>query len=518
MKNQTEVSRRLTLINAISNYGEYAIAIFVGIFLQAYLIRILGKDEYSLWPLISTCISFVGLIPIGIGAGASRFLAHALGNNNLEKAEQITTSLFYALLVATVVYATVVILLSIHFEQIFDIPAGTGGIGPWAMLLTGLSGAVAMPFGVFKGGLRAAQKFVALNSVQIITLILKLVLIVLIFTIHTPTLIWIGSVYLILEITNGIAIFLITKQLVPWNRVRLQSFNWMILWEVNNFSLLVLVSNASCLLYWKLDNIIINKFLDPVLLTGYSVVANFVLYSYRFTSLGASVLWPAATILYAKKDIARIRRLLFRCNRTVVPIAISALSFLMIYGPELLEIYVGPQYRKYAVLFLILGGGCIFSVTQNAAGMVPHAFGRLTLVTIISCIVAVANVILSIFFVVVLKWGLYGVAAGTAIVTIIHKTGFWPWYASNLLRMSWWKYLYESYLVPVGNCLPIVSVMLYLRLLGFGKGLIELVSIIIIGGIVEALYMLQWGLDKKDRKSIKTYLAKFAPALQCIVN
>ncbi len=90
-------------------------------------------------------IGFVGLIPIAVGSGAGRFLAHALGRKDLKEIEQITTSLFAALLVAAVVYTVAIVLLSIYFEWIFDIPEGAEGIGPWAMLLVGLSGMVALP-------------------------------------------------------------------------------------------------------------------------------------------------------------------------------------------------------------------------------------------------------------------------------------------------------------------------------------------------------------------------------------
>ena len=52
----TEINRKKIVINAISNYINYAIAILVGIFLQAFIIRKLGKHEYAIWPLILTCL------------------------------------------------------------------------------------------------------------------------------------------------------------------------------------------------------------------------------------------------------------------------------------------------------------------------------------------------------------------------------------------------------------------------------------------------------------------------------
>ncbi|MEW5802931.1 MAG: hypothetical protein AB1847_12600 [bacterium] len=517
-KSQTEVNRRLVVTNSISNYGQYAIAILVGIFLQSYMIRALGKNEYALWPLINTCIGFVALIPVSIGSGTARFLAHALGEADLKKVEQITTSSFCALLVTAAAYGIGVIFLSIYFERIFDIPTGAVGVGPWAMLLTGLSGMVSIPFSIFNGGLRAAQKFVILNTLQVVFQITRLILIISAFTFGTPSLIWVGGIYLFLELVNGVATLLVARQVIPWNKIRRESFSWDVLWEVNNFSLLVLVIQIAGLLYWKTDNIIINKLLDPSLLTGYSVVASFVIHCYQFTSLGTTVLRPTATILYAEKNVPRLRRLIYRTNRIIVPVTVSVLFFLIIYGPVILDVYIGPAYREYAVLFPLLAGGCIFSVTQSAAGTVPHAFGRLLLVSSISLISAVTNVLLSVFFVLVWKWGLIGVAAGTAIVTVIEKAVFWPWYTASLLEIPWHEYVYESYIVPLGNCLPIVFVMLGLRWIGFGKDLVELISVVVIGGSIEAAYLFAWGIDRSDRATIKVHLRRYWHSFYNIKN
>ena len=99
----TEVTRGRVLLNALANYGNQILAIFVGFFLQRYLIRELGKDQYALWPLANTCIMFLALIRTGIGAGSGRFLAHALAGRRLKEVEQITTSLFASMCAAAIV-------------------------------------------------------------------------------------------------------------------------------------------------------------------------------------------------------------------------------------------------------------------------------------------------------------------------------------------------------------------------------------------------------------------------------
>lgn len=503
------VNRRQTVINAVSNYGQYAVGIMVGLFLQAYLIRRLGADEYALWPLVQTCMGFAALIPIGIGTGAARFLSHALGRNNFEELEEITSSLFFALLAAALVYLLCIAVFSLYFEKIFDMPRGTAGIGPWVMLLTGLSGAVAIPFGVFNGGLRAGQKFVILNTIRVALLLMRLLLVVLLFSLCSPSLIWLGGVYLFLELLSGIAAFTAVKHAAPWNRVRWRSFRWSVMWKVNRFSLLVLVTHIAGLLYWKTDNIIINKLLDPDLLTGYSVVANFVLFSHQLAALGISVLIPASTLIYAQGDYSRLGRLLYRANRTVVPLAVSFQVFLIVFGKDVLAVYLGNAYIEYAVLFPLLAGGAVISVTQSAASIVPQAFGKLLPVSIISLITAIANVVLTIFFVVVLKWGLLGVAAGTATVLVVNKLLFWPWYTARLLKIPLSRYFRESCLVPWGNCLPVVCVMLCFYGLGIGESLGGLIGVIAVCALIHSTYMLCWGLDVRDRNSIKNKWARF---------
>ena len=501
-----KVSKKTIVVNAISNYGQQVVGILVGLFLQAYLIRRLGADEYALWPLVQTCMGFVALIPVGISAGAARFLSYALGQNNFEEVEEITSSLFFALLVAAVAYLVCIILFSLNFEKIFDIPQGAAGVGPWAMFLTGLSGAAAIPFGIFNGGLRAGQQFVIINAIRVALLLMRLLLVVLVFSLFAPSLIWIGGIYLVLELLSGMATFLTVRRVLPTSRVRWRSFRWPVLWKVNSFSLLVLVTNIAGLLYWKTDNIIINKFLDPSLLTGYSVVVNFVQYSKQIAVLGISVLIPVATLIYAQKDYSRIGRLVYRANRSVVPLAVSLQVFLIVFGRELLEVYLGGGYSEYAALFPILAVGSIIAVTQSAAGVVPQAFGKLLTVSLVSLTAAIANVALSLFFVVILEWGLFGVAAGTAIVLLISKTIFWPWYTARLLQMPWRKYVYESCLVPLGNCLPVVCFMLFFSWFGFGKSLSTLIFVVVSCAVVHTLYMVLWGLDPRDKIAIRKYL------------
>jgi O-antigen/teichoic acid export membrane protein len=508
LANATQVSRGRTVVNAMANFGHYAVAMVIGLFLQAFVIRSLGKTEYALWPLVSTAMAFVALIPAGIGSGTGRFIAHALGRQQPEEVEQITTSAFAGLCVATGLYVMGTILLSVFFERIFTIPPGVQGTGPWAMLLAGLSGAVRIPFSVYDAGLRATQRFVAINIIQAVFLCLRAGLIVLVFHVDQPRLVWLGAAALAIETCSGLASWLVARRVVPWQRVRWASFRWSTLRMVSGFSLWMLVIQVANLLYWQTDNIIINKLIDPVLVTGYSVVVNFVLQLFLVTSLGCGVLLSAATVLHAQKDLPRIARMIYRANRIMVPLGVPLLVFLMLFGREVLVLYLHKEeYGDFAILFPLFGIGAILSTTQTSGQVVPQACGKVALNSLVSLGMAAAHLVLGIILVARFGWGLLGIASATAVVWVLGMALFWPWYVATLLEVPLLSHYVKAVIVPLAHCLPAAAVLVAARLLWPEATLLTLACILGATFVLHAAYLLAYGLPAEDRSALWNMLS-----------
>jgi len=505
----TEVSRKRTVLNAVTNYGQYGIVVLVGLILQAFIIRSVGRNEYALWPMVNTSLDFVALIPLGIGAGASRFIAHALGRKDIDEARQIVSSLFSALVVTAIIYLIITSVIALYFESIFDIPEGAFGIGPLAMFLAGIAGAVRLPFTIFTGGLQALQKYPIINTITALTNITKLLIIVSIFTIFYPSLIWVAAAAIFLSLAEGIATLIALKKVTPWLKISMKFFRWDVLRKVNNFSLLLLILTISELLYWNTDYIFINKLLDPAFATGYAAVVSFILMTRQITSLGYSVMLPSATIMHAQNDQPRIGRLIFRFNRNVAPFAVSILVFLMIFGKETLTVYIGEQYADYGILFVILGVGMICSMIQNSSGVVPTAHGKMGTVASMAILSALLNVGLTMYFILKMGWGLKGVAAGSAISLVLYRLVFFPVYTARLLEMRWIKFIWNSLLIPLLNSLPFAFIVFAFYNIGFGKNLAELVVVFLTAGAVQTGYMFILGFDNKERDTIKEKLQSF---------
>jgi O-antigen/teichoic acid export membrane protein len=269
------------------------------------------------------------------------------------------------------------------------------------------------------------------------------------------------------------------------------------------------VGSVAGLLYWKTDSIVINKLLDPTLLTGYSVVINILMQAYMLASLGSNVLTPVATIMHAQKDMHRMARMIYRTNRVTVLMGVPAIAMLMTFGSEIIVLYLGnDEYANYGVLFPILGSAIILSLTQIAGRTIPQACGKNAVNNIMSILSAVANVGFSLYFVIVLKWGLIGVAAGTAVAAVFQQFIFWPCYIAWLLEIPWRRYFMESMVIPLAHCLPACVPLVVFRLFGIGSSLQGLIVIVIVTAVVHIGYTLAWGLYPQDRQAVIALLMK----------
>ena len=508
----TEVSRRRVVINAMSSYTRYGVALLVTLFLQAYIIRSVGRVEYSIWPLVTTVTGFAALIPLALGGGVNRYLAHAFARKSLVKVEEITTSVFVATLLAAFAYLAAVVGFSLSFERVFDIPAGAMGVGPWVMLLVGVAESFRIPVGVFQGGLDAAQKFVAINLREIALLLLYAIAIVVAFNVSSPALIWVAAAYAMVQLVGALMTWRIARRLLPWQRVRRGAFKWDTLRTVVSFGLWALLGAVAYLLYWRTGNVVINRLLDPVLVTGYSVVVGILLQGYALASLGSGVLFSAATVLHAKQDLERLARMIYRASRVTTALGTPAILFLAFFGRPIMTLYLGdPHYGDYGILFAVLGVAQIVQLTQVPSRTVPQAFGKNALNNLVSVLCAVVNVGMSLIFVLLLHWGLMGVAASAAIVIALYNACFWPWYSAHLLRVDWKQHLAKSTLLPLANCLPATAVLALFWALGVGSTVGGLLGVVAAVGVVHGVYMLTFGLLPQDREAVLARLRRLVP-------
>ena len=80
--------------NALFGLMEKGVSIITVLLLTPYFISILGDDNYGLWILILSVISWFNFVDMGFSATIQRKIAIAIENNNLNKINRFFGSVF----------------------------------------------------------------------------------------------------------------------------------------------------------------------------------------------------------------------------------------------------------------------------------------------------------------------------------------------------------------------------------------------------------------------------------------
>lgn len=502
------VSANRTTRNAVSNYAYYGLQAIVLLTLQAYIIRSLGKEHYSIWPVLRSCVNIAGLIQIGLGAGASRFVAVAIGHRDGREIERLVGTYLLATFIGATAFWVASSVAALNLEVLFNIPEPYLVEARWAMIVMGLSGAVQMVAGVFAGILTATQSFVKLNALRSTLLLVRASVILGSFAVFGADLVWVAVSHLVVSCVEALGCILLSRSVLPWLKVTFRRATWSTFREVNSFSLLTLVTAVAAKLYWDADNVLINKTLDPTLVAGYAIVTLVLLRCSTLTSLASNAVSTPLAVLYGQGQLKRIAQAIYRANRIAVPIGGFFIIFIMLFGEEFIEFYAGTEYREYAPLFSLIGVGFLVSATQNLPSRVPVVFGKVGLPAVMTLTFALLNVILTLIFVCWFQWGLMGVAGGTVVVQLLYRATFYPVFVAHLLDEPVMTFFWRTVVIPLAACLPVAGVLSVFRLLELGDTAIGLLFCGSLGAVVHLLFVVGVGVDSVDRIRVRDLVCR----------
>lgn len=183
------------------------------------------------------------------------------------------------------------------------------------------------------------------------------------------------------------------------------------------FSIPLILGNLFQQLYNTVDSIIVGNYIGSNALAAVGSGSSFINLLIGFcvgASAGAGVVISQA---YGAQDEERLHKAV----HTTIAIAIAAGLIVTIAGiflaPTVLNMMNTPiEVYKDAVVYLrVYFGGMLFSVVYNLAAGILNAVGNSRRSLIYLMIAAFSNIILDLFFVVVLKMGVVGVALATDI-------------------------------------------------------------------------------------------------------
>ncbi len=213
-------------------------------------------------------------------------------------------------------------------------------------------------------------------------------------------------------------------------------YSWKSTKDLGGFGANVLGTGVLGYLQYNADNILIGRYLSSFALGLYSVAYNVILIPLgRLFEPVGNTLFVAVSRIQNERE--RIAGLWIRAVRAISALIIPAILGLLVVAPDFVEVVFGAQWQGATPIIRILGVVTITGSLAAPANSILYALDRPGLVFRLTA----ANSLLAVgAFAIGLRWGVVGVAASYAVVTLpIYMTKVVI--ANRMVGISSWSFL-----------------------------------------------------------------------------
>lgn len=507
MSEKFEISKKMLMINSISGILYKVVNLSVLVWLQAYLLKKISTDEYSIYPVVMSITIFIFMIRLVFSSGTSRFAVNAYARGEFERVTQITSTMFVVVFCVGMVILALGLLFAFNIEKLLSIQPEMVFQARLMMAMMVVSFVTQLIFSPFEAGLYIKQKFVFQNMVLVMEGFLRIALLFLFLFGISTRVIWVvvaTEVSTLIGFTIRIAI---SRRLVPDLKFKVKQVNMNLSKELMSFGSWNLVGQIAYRIKMSADPIILNKFATPLDVTCFHLGSLFQKHIHQFIQIMTQPLVPVVTAMHATGDKVRLGNTFLRYGRYYTWTFLFFSVPLMIFRYEFIDLYVGEQFKLAGIVILLLLTESVLSLGAFMLYTIAVATGRMKELAIRNLIIQLSNLGLTLYLVWGLKMGAYGSALSTFITHMIGGPLFEIPLALNIAQIKFKRYFLET-VIP-GNIPAIITVGLLfgLRYIKSPASWLELIFFSAIGCFCYVL-VLFFFLQTNDKRDVAKMLTK----------
>jgi O-antigen/teichoic acid export membrane protein len=396
--------------NVTTRYLAIAIEMFIGLVMLPFNLHHLGKEAYGLWMLTGSVTIHFSVLDMGYGGALVKFMAQYRAHRDSRALNEIASTLFFVFAAVGVLAYAVALGLAFNLEHLFKIDAAQAETGKWILMIIGLNVALNFPFSVFGGVISGFQRYDANNLVAICSSLtvaaVNVAMLMLGFGL-VPLVMATTSVRLLTYFVYRLNAY----RIYPALRIRWALFHRERLREATGFSVYSSIIDWANKINYELDEIVIGAFMGSGPVAVWAVADRIISGTQRFTNQLNGVLFPVVVESDATNRTARLRMVLLEGTRLslamVTPIAVT----LIVLAEPLVRAWVGQKMIESATVIQILAFAVALRVGNATGTTILKGSGRVRYLAFVNIATGIVNLALSALL--IHRWGLVGVAAGT---------------------------------------------------------------------------------------------------------
>jgi membrane protein EpsK len=503
IKNQTQNSQFLS--NISSNVAVYFINLLLAMWMTPYLIGKLGVALFGLIPLANSVTSYLSLLTLSLNGAVGRFLSIDLQKgDHLSANRTFNTSLIGVLVIALVLLPFLAI-FSFLVPRIFSIPPGEASSAQLLFFFVFLSFLITQIGSGFSVSSWAKSRFDLRNRILIFSNVLRLVVIVSLFTWMKPSAWQVGLAILLTSLYIFGGDYRLWRKLTPELSVEPRQFDVSQVRNLFGMGGWLVVDQVGSLLLLNIELIVANTILGAEAAGIYGSLLLFSILLQGIAGTVSAVFTPTYVARYAEGDFEGIHKFSVRVVRLIGLAMGLPAGLLCSLGGPLLGLWLGDAFRPWGGLLVLLSFHLAVNLAIQPLFGIRTAYNKVKIPGIVTLLAGLLNVVMAVFL--TSRWGLYGLALNSAISLSLRNLIFTTLYSARIQKLPWHTYL--------AGLLPAILGTIVAGGLGYVFSLVvpspNWIELILITGSITAMYIMLaflFGLNAEEKGMMFQFLKR----------
>lgn len=402
----------------VLSYISLFLGNIISIIYTPIMLRLLGQNEYGLYQLVASVISYLGLLSFGFSSAYIRYYSKYKvkgEDNNIAKLNGIYLIVFTVISIISIICGGILIK---NIDILFGVKLSSTEIetARKLMILLIFNIALSFPFSIFNSFITANEQYLFQRVVQMVKIILNPFLVLPVLLMGYKS---IGLVVMTVTLNILIEIF---NAIYCWKKLKIKfifkGIEILLFKQILIFSSFIFIDMIVDQINWNIDKVLLGSYSGTAAVAVYGIATQLNSYYMSFSTTISTVFIPRVNQLIAKDasneeltDIfVKVGRIQFMC--------ISLILLGIVYlGKPFILFWAGEEYLSAFPILLLLIIPVSIPLIQNVGiaiqrGKNLHKFR--------SCVylgIAIINVLLSI--VLCKQYGRIGCAIGTAVSLLV---------------------------------------------------------------------------------------------------
>jgi O-antigen/teichoic acid export membrane protein len=450
----SKISGKSIAKSVLSNWAFLFVNVLVAFWMTPFVVRHLGDSAYGIWALVLQLTGYMGVVDVGLRSALVRFIARLSARKDHGALNRLLSStlIVYGLLAPTCI--GIGVLLSVYVLPHMQIGASSLLMAQITVVIAAGLVACDFLFATPHATLAGLSRWDLINAVWISMILIRTALIMVFlklgFGLVTLAIIQFATHFVGYSVEVGLIRVL---HLVPEFSFVLHKPDRREMQPVVEHSWYSLLLSLANRINYQVDTIVIGAFLPIGQVTFYVIGLRLIEYLRDAINASTMVIAPVVSSLEAVGDSSQVRNVLVRGTKYSVTIACFGCAAFLALGKDFIQLWMGPRFQASSgTVLIILTLGVIFSCTQFVSAHVLFGLSKHRINVGWTIVESILNLSFSIAL--VRRYGIFGVAAGTAIASLLVRGWFYPRSVLKALGVPWGVYSRQGILPAV---VPAVS-------------------------------------------------------------